>query len=237
MHTFPLYFTLILVSSCTRAHAELDNFFLPESSESTVNQPVDDTSWNSDGFTSSLPDFPLKPINQGEIDLFSNANDLLASLNLFDLVSLPDPCESEESSSNGPIQARDKASCASRNEQVDLPLGLFEDPEKYLRDNLPTPPVGQAGQSGQENEDGDLGFAAFMRNRNPSFSAPLNQDERVCDPQKSMANTPMCSNPYTGSVDQVLNFRNTFTLTDAVPCKSMIRSFFWGAISTYLKRR
>ena len=238
MHTFPLHFTLVLFSSCTRSHAELDNFFLPDSSESTLNQQLDDTSWNSNGFASSLPDFALNPVNQGEVNLFSDANDLLAGMNLVDLASLPDSCGSEESSSDKPIQARDRASCASRNEQIDLPLDLFKDPKKYLLDNLHTPPVGQAGQSGQGNEDGDMGFADFMRNRDASFSAPPNPDERVCDPERfSLATTPMCSNPYTGSVDPNVNFRNSFTLTDAVPCKSLIRLLFWGVIPTYLKRR
>lgn len=237
MHTFSLQLSLVLGSSLTIAHAQPDNFFLSDSLESTLNEQVDDTSWNSVGFISSLPDLSLNPADQGETDLFSDANVPVDSMNFLDLASLPDPCGSEESSSNGPLRARDGASCASREEQVDLPLGLFEDPEKYLRDNLPTPPVGQAGQSGQGNEDGDLGFAAFMRNRIPSFSKPFNQDDQLCDSEKfHFSTTPMCSNPFMGSVDRNLDLRDSVTLTDAVPCKCFVR-FFGVAIHTYLQTK
>ena len=237
MHTFSRHITLVLGPSLALARAQPDNLFLSDSLESTLNEQVDDTLFNSHGFILSEPEFASNSVNQDETDLFFDANDPVVGPSLLNLAKLPDSCGSEESSTDGLLQARDGTSCASGEEQFDLPIGLFEDPENYLRDNLPTPPTGQAGQFGQGMEDGDLGFAAFMRNRNPPISTPLNQDEQLCDRKRfTLSGTPMCSNPITGSVDGDMNLRNGFTLIDAVPCKCLFQ-FLWAANHTYLMRR
>lgn len=223
MHSYSLRVTVVLSLNLMLAYAQLDNFFLSESMEPTLNDQM-----NSDFFTSSLPAFAPDQINQGATDLFPGAIDLAPSTDLLDLASLPDPCGSEESLSNDLLQARDEEACTSRGGQVDLPIELFEDPEGYLRDNLPTPPVGQADPFGQESkDDGDLGFGAFMRNRNqPAPNLFDDGDDQLCDRRTfGLSTTPMCSNPYTGLVSRDLSTMNSYTLLDAVPCRSLFRFF------------
>lgn len=236
MHYFSRHITLVLGSSLALAHAQPDNLFLSDSLESTLNEQVDDIHFNSDGFIFSEPDFASNSLNQDETDLFFDANDPVVDPSLLNLATLPDSCGSEESSTDGPLQARDGSSCSSQEEQFDLPLELFEDPEKYLRDDLLHPPTGQAGQSGQGAEDGDLGFGAFMRNRDAPILEPL-QNEQLCDREKfPLSTTPICSNPITGSVYRDVRLRDGFILIDAVPCTCLFR-FLWAAKYTYLKRR
>lgn len=231
MHSLPLRFTLFLGLNLMIAHAQPDNLFLSEPIEPiepTLSEQVDDISFSSDGFTPSLPDYALNQINNGDTDLFSDANAPVADMKLLDFATLPDSCGSEDSSTNDPLRARDGPSCVSPEEQINLPIGLFEDPEKYLRDNLLTPPVGQADQFGQGKESGDLGFGAFMRDRNPPIPKPLNQDEQICDREKYLlSTTPMCSNPFTGSIDKDPNLDGGFTLIDAVPCKCLFLFLFF----------
>lgn len=219
MHCLSLRLNLVLGLDLILAHAQPDNFL------STPNEPVDKTYLNSDEFTSSVPDFALNQSNQGETGFLVDANDPFASTNVLNLITLSDSCGTEDSLTNGVLRARDGTPCASQEDQVDLPIGLFQDPEGYLRENLPAPPVGQTGQSGQENkEDGDLGFAAFMRNRLRPVSISPESNEQICDPKKfGISNTPMCSNPFTGSVARDTSF--SFMLLDAVPCKCIIPYF------------
>ena len=227
IHTFSLRLTLASGLTFILAHAQPDNFFLSEFMDPTLSE-VDDTSWNSDGLISGLPDFASNQVNQDETDLFPNSDDHVDGTNLWDLASISDSCGIEESSTNDLLPVRDGTSCASQEGKVDLPIELFQDPEGYLRQTLRAPPAGQADQSGQGNkEDGDLGFGAFIRNRFPPISRPLASDDESCDRGKfGVPTTPLCSNPFTGSVNKDMTAGNSFTLTDAVPCRCLFHFFF-----------
>lgn len=224
MQHFPLHLTIGLGWNLALVHAQQDNFFSSDSIEPTLSEQVDDTSLNPDGFTSSLPDYILDQVNEGEADLFLNVDDPVASTDWLNSAALPDSCADEESSTNGLLRTRD-GTCTSGEHQVDLPAGLFEDPEGYLRDKLSAPPVGQADQPGQGNDEpGDLGFAEFMRNRNRPVAIPFGENDQICNPKNfGISTTPMCSNPFTGSVVKDSGFSNSYTLNDAIPCRCLGR--------------
>lgn len=179
--------------------------------------------WNDDSLNDPLSD-------PSENNLFSDSPDLdgFASdftLDSWDFASLPNSCETQGSLTDDFLQARDGTSCSPEKpeENLNLPMGLFQDPLQYLNDGLKTPPVGEKDRVGQENEGGDLNFNAFMNSR-PKSTLTHDVDESLCPPERyGLSTTPVCHYPNRG-LSTAAGVDGT-TLYDVTPCKCFISSF------------
>lgn len=225
-------FVLHFILACVRS----ENFFFSEPTEPNFNDLVNDATLNlnendplnvaylnSDELTWDFSDPVLNPIIQDEADPFINANDPFAGDNLLDLATLPDSCGIKDSPTNDVLRARDGKSCSPRKDNVDLPSGLFQDPEGYLRENVLPLPTGPSDSLDQGNiKEGDLGFGAFIRNR-PFPVTPLEPNLQICDPRIfGLSNVPMCDNHLTGSVAKEPSKIYQYNLINAVPCRCFI---------------
>lgn len=220
-----LAFRLIL------AHARPENLFLLDSTEPTLNSAWDDPDllWNSNGVTSSFSDLAANPLNQdinilGGSDLWSNSDDLFASTS-WDLTAFPSSCETEGSLTNDDaLQARDGRSCLpekGQEENIDLPVELFSNPEGYLRDNIPKVPVGQTDQPGEEN----IGIRDEFRIVN------FKDREEICPWELfGPSNIPVCHNPYTGRTFRERG-KIVIKLLNIIPCKCFVFANFAPPLS------
>lgn len=202
-------------------HATPQNPDPSEFIDFNLNDPSDNVFLGSDDFNSDLADLNVDPANHDTADLSIQSNSPLADTDLWDLASLPDSCKTDDSSTmNGVLRSRDGSSCALPEGRIDLPLGLFQNPEGYLDEKLSLPPVGPGDQQDQGSaKDGDLGFGAFMQNR-PSSYTPMEPDSQTCDPRIFGGCTvPLCSNPVTGALESVPGRLYRYTLFNVFPCK------------------
>lgn len=215
---FSLCISSILAFRLLLGHARPENLFLLDSTEPTLNSPSDDPEflWNSKALTSSFSDLTANPSNQdintiGGSDLFSNSDNLFASTSL-DLTAFPSSCETEGSltTNDGILQARDGGSClpTGHEENIDLPLELFSNPEGYLRDNIPNAPVGQMDQSG----------GVSMSIRDEFRIVNFKDSEEICPSEIfGPSNIPVCSNPFTGRMVRERG-QAALTLFNVIPC-------------------
>jgi hypothetical protein len=91
------------------------------------------------------------------------------------------------------LQARGDASCPppKSNDRIDSLVDLFQDPEGWLRRNLPPTqaPVGQVNQPGPD--DDELNFEAFLNNRPIAFL--FEEDTSKCPSEIfGLSTTPVC---------------------------------------------
>lgn len=190
-------------------YARPENLFSYESTGSDWNE----AGWNND---------PLNDPLEG--NLFSDSADLDAfasdfTLDSWDYASLPNSCDTQGSLTDDLLQARDDSSCPpkKKEENINLPTGLFQDPLQYLNDGLKTPPKGEEDRPGQESQGGDFNFGAFMNSR-PKSALPYNVDESLCPPEAyGLSTTPVCHYPNRG-LSTAVGATGT-TLYDVSPCR------------------
>lgn len=215
----------IAVFNLLLAHAQADDLFALASTDSTLNVDwLDDANslWSSDDSSLDLVDPAANSMvgdfgSMSDADSFSNADDLFVS-DPVDLTALP-ACGSEGGLTSDALQARDVESCTDSEQNLKLPVELFQDPVGFLRDKIRVPPVGQTNppsqdQGSQENEE------------RPSADTPrLEPDEEQCPTDKfGPANTPVCANPYTGYITRGERSLE-FSLVNAIPCMCSILRF------------
>lgn len=206
------------------AHVRSEDLFPPDDASSlwSLDDPANSASVDLvvnpsdlDLDTVSIPgSFELSDPSDSSDDLF--ASDLSASS---DLVALP-ACESEGILANDDLQAREERSCKNPDENLDLnlPVQLFQDPVRFLRDSLRTPPVGQGDrptdQGSPEDEPGDSKAATRY---------PPNED--VCPSEVfGSSNIPVCDNPYTGTTVQELHSYALLAI-NTIPCRCSVSHY------------
>lgn len=199
------------------AHSRLEDLFTLDSSDLSLDAFSDDASsfWSADENTSGFISLASNDLDQ-DPSFMSDINSLSSSNNLFASNS-PDStalfsCESEGSQLDGFLQARD-GSCPPQ-ENFNLDLQLFQDPEGYLRDNINVPPKGQMNQPGQEGKQDENRYMDFL-------TTNFKEDEEKCPTATyGSSNIPVCRNPFTGRMEyEPSSF--AVTLYNALPCKPL----------------
>lgn len=121
------------------------------------------------------------------------------------------------------LQARDDASCrpSKPKENIDSIMNIFQDPESFLRQNIP-PNKGSAGQTHQPGQDDENFSLDTLLNNRP---APLlfEEDGNKCPiAEFGLSTTPVCLDSLTGSA--IGSPGSGFTLHDVEPCKSRLQN-------------
>lgn len=220
MSSFIRVFAFLVLNSIL-AHARPQDLFTLDSPQFNLDAPYNDASslLNSNDVTSDSTSLFLDPLDQGidfssDMDSFGNSNNLFAS-NSMDLTALPS-CKSEGSQTDSSLQARD-GSCQPQ-ETINLPTELFQDPFKFLRDNIGTPLRGQIrrpGQGDQKDENTNLIF----------FTSPFKDDEEACPTYFfGPSNIPVCQNPLTGHAEREVA-SNAKRLYNIISCQCRVTHF------------
>ena len=146
---------------------------------------------------------------------FSNSDNLFASTLPDEVATLP-VCDSKRSLPDNVLQARMPASCQTTEGQGThhLPLQLFQDPVRYLRDKVRVPPTGQTSGGDPNRDDA----AADEELPDSVFTEDLKRDQKRCPADRfGLSQTPVCSNPWTGWYDPT-EPNGQIELFNVIPC-------------------
>lgn len=175
---------------------------------------------DSNDLSSSIVDLSANQITP-DVDALSDAATFSNSDNLFgstlpdEVATLP-ACDSKRSLPDKVLQTRLPASCQTPEDQgtLHLPLQLFQDSVRYLRDKVRVPPTGQTS-GGNRNRDDD---AADEELPGSDFTEDLERDQKRCPADRfGLSQTPVCSNPLTGWYDPT-EPNGQIELFNVIPC-------------------
>lgn len=198
---------------------DVDNFLLQSLSDHSNNDiSPTDLVFNS---ANSINEYDAEPYNVEASNLFPDENH---SVDTDSLLQSASACETDHRitwvDDGAPyLQARDGASCtpSKPKENIDSIMDIFQDPESFLRENIPPTkvPVGQTNQPKQNDENFNL--EDFLHNR----LVPLifEEDGKQCPAEEfGLSITPVCLDSLKGSA--IGSPGSWFTLHDVEPCRS-----------------
>ncbi len=153
-----------------------------------------------------------------DTNILMNSDDSFPSADSFARTSLPS-CETQTSLTDDFLEARDDRWCPAKKaieDDIILPIEIFEDPLTYLRENIP--PLGQADQSDQGSEqNNNLDIDLYINSR-PSVRG-IKEDLAICETKIfGTSGFPVCDFPLAG-FSSLRGSLKWVTLYYVTPCR------------------